>query len=50
MILKQKMGINLKKLSQENKLEKSVLLDHLKEFFKMDDSELVNFMRAQLHQ
>lgn len=49
-IFKEKMGINLEQLPQINGgAEKKSLIEKLEEFFKMDDTELLTFMKKQLN-
>lgn len=47
-ILKEKMGIDIKQQLLQGKMDKENLIYNLKEFFKMNDSQLLYFMKRRL--
>lgn len=47
-ILRDKMGIKTGSIMQEGKIDQEKLMKQLQNFFKMDDSELLVFMKQQL--
>ncbi len=48
-VLNEKMGIDIKQIPQQlGKVDKEKLMENLKEFFKMDDAELLTYMKHHL--
>ncbi len=48
-ILQEKMGIKIRDIILDGKIDKEKLVKQLAIFFKMDDTELLSFMKQQLH-